>query len=303
MNFTKMQGVGNDFIVVNTLEETLPEEKIPEISRKVNDRKFGIGGDGLILVLPSKIADFKMRMFNPDGSESEMCGNGIRCFAKYVYDRKLYPETQMKVDTLAGVKNLRLQLRAGRVEAVRVDMGQPRLLRSEIPMRLTDGSRSDDQGRALSDGRVIEQARTTPDSRVINEVLKVDGTRFEITAVSVGNPHVIVFEDKLENFPVARYGPLIETHKAFPERTNVHFVKVIGSAEIRIRTWERGAGETLACGTGACASVIASVLNNKTGRNVLVHLPGGDLRIEWTGDNRVVMTGPAEEVFEGTISI
>ncbi len=298
-----MQGVGNDFIVVNTLEVTLPEEKLPEISRKVNDRKFGIGGDGLILVLPSKIADFKMRMFNPDGSESEMCGNGIRCFAKYVFDRKLYPETQMKVDTLAGVKNLRLKLLGGKVESVRVDMGQPRLLRSEIPMRQTDGSRADEQGRTLSDGRVIEQTRTTPDSRVINEVIKVDGTRFEITAVSMGNPHVIVFEDKLENFPVARYGPLIETHKVFPERTNVHFVKVIGSAEIRIRTWERGAGETLACGTGACASVVACVLNSKTGRNVLVHLPGGDLRIEWNGDNRVVMTGPAEEVFEGLIAI
>jgi diaminopimelate epimerase len=274
-----MQGIGNDFIVVDARVETLPEERIPDVSRRVNDRKFGIGGDGLILVLPSRVADFKMRMINPDGSEAEMCGNGIRCFAKYVFDRKLVPEPQVKVETLAGVKILKILARAGKVEAVRVDMGTPRLKRSEIPMRGDDNE------------------------RVVNEGLKAEGRRFEITAVSMGNPHVVIFEDNLTDFPIARYGPAIEVHKSFPQRTNVQVVKVCNSGEIVLKTWERGAGETLACGTGACASVVACVLNNKTGRNVLVHLPGGDLRVEWTGDNRVVMTGPAEEVFTGEISI
>lgn len=275
MKFTKMHGIGNDFVVVNGMDESLPEASLSTLSQRVNHRKFGIGGDGLILILPSKIADFKMRMFNPDGSESEMCGNGIRCFAKYVYDRKLLPEPQLKVETLAGVKALKLLLRAGKVEAVRVDMGQPHLLRTEIPMR------GEDNG------------------RVIGEKLKVEGRVFEITAVSMGNPHVIIFEDNLDNFPVSKIGPQIETHRSFPERTNVHFAQVCNPGEIILKTWERGAGETLACGTGACASVVATALNGKTGRTVLVHLPGGDLRIEWLGDNRVLMTGPAETVFEG----
>ncbi|MBC7526243.1 MAG: diaminopimelate epimerase [Chthonomonadaceae bacterium] len=279
MKFTKMHGIGNDFIMVDSLKETPDEATLPEIARKVNDRKFGIGGDGLILLLPSKVADFKMRMFNPDGSEAEMCGNGIRCFAKYVYDRKMLADTQVKVDTLAGVLMLRLQLRSGKVESVKVDMGVPHLLRSEIPMR------GDDNG------------------QVINETLKVEGKTYEITAVSMGNPHVIIFENHLDDYPVARIGSLIENHKAFPERTNVHFVQVLDNAEVRMRTWERGAGETLACGTGACAVAVACALNNKTSRNVLLHLPGGDLRVEWLGDNRVMMTGPAAEVFEGEITI
>ena len=265
--------------MVDSLKETPDEATLPEIARKVNDRKFGIGGDGLILLLPSKVADFKMRMFNPDGSEAEMCGNGIRCFAKYVYDRKMLTDTQVKVDTLAGVLMLRLQLRSGKVENVKVDMGIPHLLRSEIPMR------GDDNG------------------QVINETLKVEGKPYEITAVSMGNPHVIIFENHLDDYPVARIGSLIENHKAFPERTNVHFVQVLDNAEVRMRTWERGAGETLACGTGACAVAVACALNNKTSRNVLLHLPGGDLRVEWLGDNRVMMTGPAAEVFEGEIAL
>jgi len=277
LKFTKMQGIGNDFIVVNALTEAPEDARLPDISRKVNDRKFGVGGDGLILVLPSRTADFKMRMFNPDGSESEMCGNGIRCFARYVYDRKLISEAQVKVETLAGIKILKLLTRSGQVEAVRVDMGTPRLLRSEIPMR------GDDNG------------------KVIGEGLKAEGRRFEITAVSMGNPHVVIFEDRLHDLPLSRYGPAIETHKAFPQHANVHFVKICNPGEVTMRSWERGAGETLACGTGACAVVVASVLNNKTSRNVLVHLPGGDLRVEWAGDNRVIMTGPAEEVFEGEI--
>ena len=274
-----MQGIGNDFIVVNALSEAPEEARLPDVSRKVNDRKFGVGGDGLILVLPSKVADFKMRMFNPDGSESEMCGNGIRCFAKFIYDRRLITEPQVKVETLAGVKMLKLLTRGGQVEAVRVDMGIPRLLRSEIPMR------GDDNG------------------KVIGEGLKAEGRRFEITAVSMGNPHVVIFEDRLHDLPLARYGQAIETHKAFPQSTNVHFVKICNPGEVTMRSWERGAGETLACGTGACAVVVACALNNKTSRNVLVHLPGGDLRVEWNGDNRVTMTGPAEEVFEGDIPL
>ncbi len=275
MRFTKMHGIGNDFIVVNALDDTPEESTLPELSRRMNDRKFGVGGDGLILVLPSKTADYKMRMFNPDGSEAEMCGNGIRCFARYIYDRTPSIDQQLKVETKAGTKNLRIHLRGGVVESVKVDMGMPGLLRDEIPMKGEDNN------------------------RVIAEVIKVDGKRMEITAVSMGNPHVVIFEDHLESFPVAKIGPLIENHRLFPERTNVHFVHVCNNSEIIVRTWERGAGETLACGTGACACVVAGVLNNKTARNVLVHLPGGDLRIEWLGDQRVVMTGPAEEVFEG----
>lgn len=280
MKFTKMQGIGNDFVIVNCLRDSIPAEKLEAISRKVNNRKFGIGGDGLILILPSKQADLRMRMFNPDGSEAEMCGNGIRCFARYAYERKIIDDTQLKVETGAGVKTLKILTRGGgKFDAVRVDMGQPRLRRSEIPMRGDDAE------------------------RIISEALKADGRRFEITAVSMGNPHVVIFEDNVSSFDVERYGPQIENHKAFPQRTNVHFVQVCSNSEIVVRTWERGAGITLACGTGACACVVASALNNKTGKRVNAHLPGGDLLIEWTGDNRMMMTGPAEEVFEGEINL
>ncbi len=279
MQFVKMHGIGNDFVVVNVLENPLDEVKLPAIAQKVNDRKFGIGGDGLILVLPSKVAHYKMRMFNPDGSEAEMCGNGIRCFAKYVFDRKLHIETTLAVETLAGVKPLKLTARGGKVESVRVDMGVPRLKRSEIPMK---GDEAD---------------------KVVSESLKVEGQKFDITAVSMGNPHVIIFESKLKDFPVAKWGTLIENHKSFPVRTNVHFVSVCNAGEVVMRTWERGAGETLACGTGACAVAVACVLNGKTNRNIELHLPGGDLRVEWNGDNRVFMTGAAEEVFTGEMAV
>lgn len=279
MLFTKMQGIGNDFVVVNCLNDPLNEDQLPDISIKVNDRKFGVGGDGLILVLPSRMADFRMRMFNPDGSEAEMCGNGIRCFAKYVYERKLISDSQVKVETLAGVKVLKLITRSGKVENVRVDMGQPHLRRSEIPMRGDD------------------------EEKVVAEPLKADGKRYEITAVSMGNPHVVIFEDNIETFDLTRVGPQIENHKSFPQRTNLQVVKICSNSEIILRTWERGAGITLACGTGACAAVVASVLNGKTGKRVNVHLPGGDLLVEWMGDNRVMMTGAAEEVFEGDIPI
>ncbi len=278
-----MHGIGNDFILVDALGDNAYETNAHDISKKVNHRKFGIGGDGLVLVLPSKLAAFKMRMFNPDGSEAEMCGNGIRCFAKYVHDKFLTPDVNIKVETLAGVKELKMSLkdgkREGKVDSVRVDMGEPALKRSSIPMR----------------GDEAEQ--------VVGETLKAEGEKFEITCVSMGNPHVVIFGDNISSVPVAKLGASIENHKSFPKRTNVHFVQIVNSSEIIIRTWERGAGETLACGTGACACVVASVLNGKTGRNVLVHLPGGDLRVEWAGNNRVLMTGPAEEVFEGEIDI
>ena len=283
MKFTKMHGIGNDFILVDALGENAYETNAYDISKKVNHRKFGVGGDGLVLVLPSKLAAFKMRMFNPDGSEAEMCGNGIRCFAKYVHDKFLTPDVNIKVETLAGVKELKMSLKdgkkEGKVDSVRVDMGEPALKRSSIPMR----------------GDEAEQ--------VVGETLKAEGEKFEITCVNMGNPHVVIFGDNISSVPVPKLGASIENHKSFPKRTNVHFVQIVNSSEIIIRTWERGAGETLACGTGACACVVASVLNGKTSRNVLVHLPGGDLRVEWAGNNRVLMTGPAEEVFEGEIDI
>lgn len=279
MQFTKMHGIGNDFVMLDCIHNALPEDRLPDISRKLCDRRFGIGADGIILVLPSKVADLRMRMFNPDGSEAEMCGNGIRCFARYAFDRKLVDDTAMKVETAAGVKALKLLTRGGRVEAVRVDMGQPRLRRGEIPMRGDDAE------------------------QVVAEALKVDGRKFEVTAVSMGNPHAVIFVDHLDSAMVERFGPQIEQHRAFPQRTNVHFVKACSTSEIVVRTWERGAGITLACGTGACATVVAGALNGRTGKRVNVHLPGGDLLVEWTGDNRVMMTGPAEEVFEGQTEI
>jgi diaminopimelate epimerase len=279
VKFTKMHGVGNDFVVVDCIETTIPEDQLATVSARVCERKYGVGADGLILVLPSKQADFRMRMFNPDGSEAEMCGNGIRCFAKFVYDRRLTTETQFRADTLAGVKVLKLQTKAGRVESVRVDMGCPRLRRSEIPMR---GDESE---------------------VVIAEPVRVNGRRFDVTAVSMGNPHAVVFEGDLAALDIAKYGPLIENHRLFPKRTNVQFVQVLTNTEIVVRTWERGAGVTLACGTGACASVVAGSIAGKTAKRAVVHLLGGDLQIDWTGDNRVIMTGPATEVFEGTYDL
>ena len=278
MKFVKMHGAGNDFIVIDSAKEIIPEEQLPAFAIHACDRQFGIGADGIILVMPSRIANFRMRMLNPDGSEAEMCGNGIRCFAKYVFDRKMHTDVIMTVETMGGVKTLKLNTAGGKVQAVRVDMGEPKLLRSEIPMR---GSES---------------------TRVIAEQLKVAGKKVEITCVSMGNPHCITFVDNVDNYPVEKIGPEIENHPSFPKRTNVEFIEVVNQQEIKMRVWERGAGETLACGTGACASAVASMLNDKVARKLTVHLRGGDLFIEWLGDNKVFMTGPAEEVFEGKIN-
>jgi len=274
-----MHGIGNDFILIDADAEPLPEDRLSEISRRLCHRKFGIGGDGLILVLKSSASDFRMRMFNPDGSEAEMCGNGIRCFAKFVYDRGLTDSEQITVATLAGEMKLDLRIEDRRVGSVRVDMGQPVLDRQKIPLS--------------GNGR----------SPVIGEEVSIEGETYAITAVSMGNPHAVVFTDDVSGVRLEQVGPKIEHFPLFPARTNVHFVEVHSSDELTMRTWERGAGATLACGTGACASVVASAINGRTGRRVTAHLPGGDLQIEWAEDDHVYMTGPATEVFEGEIEL
>lgn len=277
MKFVKMHGAGNDFVVIDGEVVQFSEEEWSRLAVGICNRNMGVGSDGIIIVLPSRLANFRMRMLNPDGSEAEMCGNGIRCFAKYLYDRKLHNDVIMTCETLGGIKTLKINASGGKVQSVRVDMGEPRLLRSEIPMK---GSES---------------------SRVIGETLKVAGKKMEITCLSVGNPHCVTFVDDVDHFPVEKIGPEIENHNSFPQRTNVEFVQIMNQQEVKMRVWERGAGETLACGTGACACAVASMLNDKVSRKVTVHLRGGDLFIEWTGDNKIYMTGPAEEVFEGFV--
>jgi diaminopimelate epimerase len=276
LKFTKMHGIGNDFVVVNMLDENIPEESLSKASVKLCDRNFGVGGDGLILVCASDVADLRMRMLNPDGSEAEMCGNGIRCFAKYAYEHGVTDANSMTVETLAGIQKIDLVIQDGKVSGVTVDMGAPILERGDIPM-------------------------TGDAGRVIDEPLSVDGRVLNVTCVSMGNPHCVSFVENVDEFPLREVGPLVERHKAFPRRTNVEFVQVLNSGEVKMRVWERGASETLACGTGACATAVASILNQKTGNDVLVHLAGGDLRIQWDGKGSVFMTGPAEEVFNGEI--
>ncbi len=278
MKFTKMQGAGNDYVYVDCFRENVANPA--EVAKKVSNRNFGIGSDGLILIMPSDAADVRMRMFNSDGSESEMCGNGIRCVAKYAYDHGIVAKKEITAETGAGILTLRLFTDgANKVEKVRVNMGVPRLTRKEIPM--------------LGDA----------DSKVINEPLNILHTTFHITCVSMGNPHCVIFVDDVENFQVEKYGSLIEIHDLFPRRTNVEFVKVLSRTEVRQRTWERGAGETLACGTGASAVTAACVLNGLTEKKIVNHLSGGDLELEWAEDDSVYMTGPAIEVFTGEIEI
>jgi len=276
MHFTKMHGLGNDYIYVNGFDEHVDDP--PKVARAVSDRHFGIGGDGLILILPSTKADCRMRMFNADGSEAQMCGNGIRCLAKYVYEHGIARKTDLQVETLAGVLDLQLLQTPGDadvIEAVRVRMGEPRLQREDIPM----------QGAA---------------GHVIQDPLEVDGTLFHVTAVSMGNPHCIVFVDDPHRFDVSYWGPRFEHHAAFPEGVNTEFVRVVDDHTFEMRVWERGSGETLACGTGASAVAVACHLNGKTGRRVTGQLRGGLLDLEWNAnDNQVYMTGPATEVFSG----
>ena len=278
MKFTKMHGAGNDYVYVNCFEETV--EDPAAVAQKVSNRNFGIGSDGLILIMPSEVADVRMRMFNSDGSESEMCGNGIRCVAKYAYDHGIVTTTNITAETGAGILQLTLFPDAqNRIERVKVNMGPPRLVRSEIPML----------------------GEETP--QVVAEQLTVLDRTFSITCVSMGNPHCIIYVDDVDNFPVATYGPAIENHPFFPRRTNVEFIQIISRNEVRQRTWERGAGETLACGTGASAVCVAGVLNGCTERTILNHLAGGDLELEWTSEGPVFMTGPATEVFSGDIPL
>ncbi|MDD5286628.1 MAG: diaminopimelate epimerase [Desulfuromonadaceae bacterium] len=278
MKFTKMQGAGNDYVYVDCFQESVTDPRQTAIM--LSNRNFGIGSDGLILIMPSEVADVRMRMFNSDGSESEMCGNGIRCVAKYAYDHGIVGNTCISVETGAGILTLQLFPGAdGKIEKVRVNMGSPRLARAEIPM-------------------IGETA-----SQVVAEELTILDKTFKITCVSMGNPHCIIYVDDVINFPVATYGPLIENHPEFPRRTNVEFIQIISRTEVRQRTWERGAGETLACGTGASAVCVAGVLNNFTERRILNHLAGGDLELEWCDEGELFMTGPAVEVFAGEIRL
>ena len=275
MNFTKMHGGGNDYVYVNMFEEHIDDPA--EMSIKVSDRHFGIGSDGLITIEPSDIADFRMRIYNADGSEAEMCGNGIRCVAKYVYDHKLTDKTEISVQTGAGVKILKLFVEGVKVEQVTVDMGEPVLAPAEIPV--------------VADG-----------DRVVDEPIEVCGKEWRMTCVSMGNPHAVVFVDDVENFELEKYGPHFENHERFPKRTNTEFVHVVSRTEAYMRVWERGSAETWACGTGTCATVMACILNGKTDNKVLVHLRGGDLTIEYDEKtNHVFMTGPATEVFNGEV--
>jgi diaminopimelate epimerase len=278
MKFTKMHGAGNDYVYVNCFQERVDNPE--QIAIKVSGRNFGIGSDGLILIMPSTLADVRMRMFNSDGSESEMCGNGIRCVAKYAYDHGIVTKKEITAETGAGVLTLQLFTDMGnRVDKVRVNMGQPRLTRAEIPM--------------LGE----------PKGRVVAEPLNIMHTTFQITCASMGNPHCVIFVDDVANFQVEKYGPLIENHELFPHRTNVEFVEIISPTEVRQRTWERGAGETLACGTGASAVCVAGSLNGVTDKKILNHLSGGDLELEWAEDGFLYMTGPAVEVFSGEIDL
>jgi len=278
MKFTKMQGAGNDYVYVNCFAEQVDDPAA--VAVKVSNRNFGIGSDGLILIMPSDKADVRMRMFNSDGSESEMCGNGIRCVAKYAFDHGLVAKKEISAETGAGILTLQLFTGAdNKVDKVRVNMGPPRLTRAEIPML----------------GEATE--------KVISEPLNILHSTFDITCASMGNPHCVIFVDDVENFQVEKYGPIIENHELFPRRTNVEFVQVISRTEVRQRTWERGAGETLACGTGSSAVTAACILNGLTEKKILNHLTGGDLEMEWAADGNIYMTGPAVEVFDGEITL
>lgn len=278
MKFTKMHGIGNDYVYVNCFEETVENPR--DVAKFVSDRHFGIGSDGLILIKPSKVADCYMDMYNADGSNSAMCGNGIRCVAKYIYDYGITDKTEVDVETAAGIKHIVLTIKDGKVEKARVDMGEPILKPELVPV--------------VGEGEML-----------VNEPILVDGEEYRMTCVSMGNPHAVVFlEEDVKTLEIEKIGPKFENHERFPERVNTEFMYVIDRNTMNLRVWERGSGETWACGTGTCASVVAAVLNGHTERNVLVHLLGGDLEILWDEkDNHVYMTGPATTVFDGEIQL
>ena len=274
MKFTKMHGIGNDYVYLNTFEQEAPANPA-KLAIAMSDRHFGVGSDGLILIGPSERADARMRMFNADGSEAEMCGNGVRCVAKYIHDHGIARKERVTVETGRGVLTLDLETAGGKVGRVRVDMGPPILRSGEIPT-------------------------TLPGDPPIDVPLTVEGHTLAVTAVSMGNPHAVAYVDDVARVPLEALGTVLEHHPSFPKRVNAHFVQVIGPGEVRMRTWERGSGITLACGTGACAVCVAGVLTGKTGGRIVAHLPGGDLELEWKGEGQpVFMTGPAVEVFSG----
>ena len=277
MKFTKMHGLGNDYVYVNCFEEKI--DNPPAVARFVSDRHFGIGSDGLIMINPSKTADFEMEMYNADGSRGEMCGNGIRCVAKYVYDYGLTDKTQISVETLGGIKYLDITVEDGKVSLVKVDMRKPELEADLIP--------------------IISERE-----QVIDEPIEVDGKEYHMTGVSMGNPHAVIYVDDVKGLDLEKIGPKFENHERFPKRINTEFVHCIDRQTVEMRVWERGSGETLACGTGACAVAVSSILNNLTDTQVTVKLLGGDLQIEWDREkDRVFMTGPATVVFDGVIDI
>ena len=277
MKFTKMHGCGNDYVYVNCFEETV---KNPEDAAKiVSDRHYGIGSDGLILICPSDKADFRMAMYNLDGSEGKMCGNGVRCIAKYVYDHHLTDKTRISLETLGGIKYLDLNIKNGKVETVVVDMGEPVLTPEDIPVAVSG-------------------------DRAVNIPLEIDGKVWYMTCISMGNPHAVVFVDNTKDLDLEKIGPKFEKHPIFPEQVNTEFVHVIDRHTVDMRVWERGSGETLACGTGACATAMACILNHMTDDEVLIHLLGGDLLIRYDREtNHIFMTGPAAEVFSGEIDL
>lgn len=275
MEFTKMQGCGNDYVYVNGFENNIDDPN--ELSKLVSNRHFGIGSDGLIVINPSDVADFKMSMYNADGSEGKMCGNGIRCVAKYVYDNKMTNKTTITVETLSGIKTLGLNVKDNKVETVRVNMGTPEISASKVPVIFDKDS-------------------------VIHEPITINGKEYRITCVSMGNPHAITFVEDTDSLDIEQIGPYFENNEIFPDRINTEFIQIIDRKTIKMRVWERGSGETLACGTGACASVVACVLNDKTDDIVTVKLLGGDLLIEYNrNENTVYMTGPAKISFTGSI--
>jgi diaminopimelate epimerase len=295
IHFTKMHGLGNDFILIDCRDNKLGvrSQELGELSRRLCHRRFGIGADQVLLLYGSEKADFMMRIFNADGSEVEMCGNGIRCFAKYVWDRGLSEKDVLSVETPAGVIK---PARSGK--GVRVDMGEPMLEPEKIPVKIVESSKLEVQGSKENTLRLTPYA-----SPIIDFPLKAGDKEFKITCVSMGNPHAVIVVEDVDGFDLGKYGPLIENHDIFPKRINVEFIQVVDHGNIKMRVWERGSGETMACGTGASAAAVAANLKGLTGRRVSVMLPGGELSIEWSEDNHVYMTGPAEEVFSGEIDI
>lgn len=274
MDFVKMHGLGNDYVFVDCLEQKITDPAA--VAREISRRRFSVGSDGLILILPSRIADFQMKIYNADGSEGQMCGNGIRCLGKYVYEHQRTTKKTLTIETRAGIRRLALQVRAEQVVSVRVDMGIPDFRPAALPMQ-------------------------TAKRHIIQEAVELEGREFALTCLSMGNPHCVVFQKEIDTLDVARYGSLLEHYVWFPERVNVEFVQVLTESHLKMRVWERGSQETTACGTGACAAVCAAAVNGYAARRCQVTLPGGDLVVYWSEtDNHVYLSGPAEEVYTGT---